>query len=146
MPEPQQQAWEALFEIHSAQPAGWVLVGGQAVYLHCIERSGTANRATDDADAALDIRSYPGMLYEFTGTLGTLGFEPAGESMEGHQHRWVRGKAKIDVLIPRFLGVHGGTTDRRPRIPAGHRQSRDRRRRRRHSLGEWSTGLPFWAA
>lgn len=35
MPEPQQGAWEAVFEIYEALPEGWVLVGGQAVYLHC---------------------------------------------------------------------------------------------------------------
>jgi hypothetical protein len=34
----QQEAWQAVFEIHSAMPHGWVLVCGQAVYLHAIER------------------------------------------------------------------------------------------------------------
>jgi hypothetical protein len=35
----QQEAWQAVFEIHEAMPQGWVLVGGQAVYLHAVERS-----------------------------------------------------------------------------------------------------------
>ena len=47
-----------------------------------------------------------------------LGFESAGESLEGYQHRWERGEALVDVLIPRHLGeraekrrgVTGGTT------------------------------------
>ncbi|BCW08214.1 hypothetical protein [Arthrobacter sp. NtRootA1] len=30
----QQGAWQAVFEIHSAMPQGWVLVGGQALFLH----------------------------------------------------------------------------------------------------------------
>ena len=55
----QQEAWQAVFEIHSAMPHGWVLVGGQAVYLHAIERSAPIVRPTKDADMALDIRAYP---------------------------------------------------------------------------------------
>ncbi|MDJ0354461.1 hypothetical protein [Pseudarthrobacter sp. PH31-O2] len=114
----QQDAWQAVFEIHDAVPHGWVLVGGQAVDLHAIERNAPFVRPTKDADMALDIRSYPGMLKEFTSVLLKLGFESAGESQEGHQHRWLRGDAVVDVLIPRHLGERaegrpgatGGTT------------------------------------
>lgn len=114
----QQEAWQAVFEIHSAMPHGWVLVGGQAVYLHAIERGAPFVRPTKDADMALDIRAYPTMLHDFTALLVKLDFESAGESHEGHQHRWKRGDAIVDVLIPRFLGeradnsrgVTGGTT------------------------------------
>ncbi|WP_457966045.1 hypothetical protein M1E17_05700 [Arthrobacter sp. D1-29] len=118
MPVEQQEAWQAVFEIHSGMSQGWVLVGGQAVYLHAIERSAPIVRATTDADFALDIRAYPRMLHDFTSLLKKLDFESAGESLEGHQHRWLRGKAVVDVLIPRHLGeraagrlgVTGGTT------------------------------------
>lgn len=114
----QQEAWQAVFEIHSAMPQGWVLIGGQAVYLHAIERGALFVRPTKDADMALDIRAYPTMLLDFTDLLVKLGFQSAGESMEGHQHRWERGQAQVDVLIPRHLGeradsrrgVTGGTT------------------------------------
>ncbi|MFJ5957027.1 hypothetical protein ACIQC5_13840 [Paenarthrobacter sp. NPDC092416] len=114
----QQEAWRAVFEIHSAMPEGWVLVGGQAVFLHAVERGAPFVRPTKDADIALDIRAYPTMLYAFTALLVRLGFESAGESMEGYQHRWHRGEAVVDVLIPRHLGeraesrrgVTGGTT------------------------------------
>ncbi|WP_051479218.1 hypothetical protein [Arthrobacter sp. H5] len=44
------------------------------------------------------------MLKTFTGVLDGLGFASAGESMTGHQHRWIRGAATVDVLIPRFTG------------------------------------------
>ena len=104
MPVEQQEAWQAVFEIHSGMPQGWVLVGGQAVYLHAIERSAPIVRATTDTDFALDIRAHPKMLHDFTSLLKKLGFESAGESLEGHQHRWLRGKAVVDVLIPRHLG------------------------------------------
>jgi len=114
----QRAAWEALFEIHRALPDGWVLAGGQAVYLHAIERNAGVVRPTEDADTVLDIRNAPGMLLIFTTKLVELGFESQGESPSGHQHRWVRGHAMIDVLIPRFTGersekrtgVTGGTT------------------------------------
>lgn len=118
MPTEQHEAWQAVFQIYEGMPHGWVLVGGQAVYLHAIERSAPHVRATTDADFALDIRAYPQMLHDFTSLLQKLGFESDGESLEGHQHRWIRGKAKVDVLIPRYLGeraaarrgVTGGTT------------------------------------
>ena len=114
----QQEAWQAVFEIHAAMPHGWVLVGGQAVYLHAVERNAPAVRPTKDADMGLDIRAYPTMLHDFTALLVRLNFQPAGESLEGHQHRWLRGKAMVDLLIPRHLpeglgnrtGVTGGTT------------------------------------
>ncbi|MET4143904.1 hypothetical protein [Arthrobacter sp. UYCo732] len=58
------------------------------------------------------------MLRDFTALLVSLNFVSAGESLEGHQHRWLRGEAMVDVLIPRHLGeradgrrgVTGGTT------------------------------------
>lgn len=118
MPAEQQEAWQAVFEIQAAMPRGWVLVGGQAVYLHAVERNAPLVRPTRDADMALDIRAYPTMLHDFTALLVKLNFQSAGESLEGHQHRWLRGKAMVDVLIPRHLGeradgrrgVTGGTT------------------------------------
>lgn len=114
----QEASWGAIFEIHKALPYGWVLVGGQSVFLHAIERNAVTPRATIDADFVLDIRTYPRHLETFTRTLTELGFVSAGESMEGHQHRWTREQAVVDVLIPRFLGeradtrrgITGGTT------------------------------------
>lgn len=53
---------KALFEIYRALPEGWVLAGGQAVYLHAIERSAGVLRPAEDADTVLDIRNAPGML------------------------------------------------------------------------------------
>ncbi|MDP9936568.1 hypothetical protein J2T11_002936 [Paenarthrobacter nicotinovorans] len=108
MPLEQQEAWQAVFEIHGSMPDGWVLVGGQAVFLHAVERGAPTVRATNDADMALDIRAFPTMLHDFTALLVRLGFESAGESPEGYQHRWTRGQAVIDVLIPRHLGERAG--------------------------------------
>jgi len=114
----QASAWHALFDLHQRLPDGWALVGGQMVQSLCWERGATPSRPTTDADTALDVRARPRMLLTFTRVLRDLGFSPDGTSFEGHQHRWVRDDAQIDVLIPRFLGeraerrqgVGGGTT------------------------------------
>lgn len=114
----QAEVWHALFELHARLPTGWALVGGQMVQSHCWERGATPNRPTNDADTVLDVRAHPTMLLRFTTLLRDCGFVADGESFEGHQHRWVRGEAQIDVLIPRFLGerassrrgITGGTT------------------------------------
>ncbi|PPF86485.1 hypothetical protein C5E07_00635 [Pseudoclavibacter sp. RFBJ3] len=106
----QAEAWHALFEVYKAHPKGWALVGGQMVHSLCWEREADPPRPTQDADAILDIRAHPTMLFDFTKTLTDLGYKSAGESpsilegMKGVQHRWVKGAAQIDVLIPRFLG------------------------------------------
>lgn len=47
-----------------------------------------------------------------------IGFTSAGQSPEGHEHRWIRGDAQIDLLVASGLGeransrtgVTGGTT------------------------------------
>jgi len=114
----QASAWHALFDVYEVLPADWALVGGQMVQSICWERGAVSARPTQDADTALDVRAHPQMLWDFTSVLRGLGFQPDGESFEGHQHRWVRGGAQIDVLQPRFLGeradgrrgVGGGTT------------------------------------
>lgn len=88
------------------------------VHLHCWERGVNPQRPTDDGDAALDVRGEPQALYKFTSALHAIGFRSAGESFEGHQHRWLRDLAQIDVLIPRGVGetarkrkgLTGGTT------------------------------------
>ncbi len=126
----QGEAWSGLLDLADRHPTGWTLVGGQMVHLHCIERGVAPTRPTDDVDAVLDVRAEPGALHSFTTALVELGFASTGESWEGHQHRWQRGEAQIDVLIPRHLGeraagrrgVSGGTTIETP----GAQQALDR--------------------
>ena len=61
-------------------------------------------RPTNDADTVIDVRADPTMSATFTGVLTDLGFASAGISAEGLQHRWVRGDASIDVLLPDGIG------------------------------------------
>ena len=74
------------------------------VFLYCCERQVPVNRPSDDGDVVLDVRAQPEILLNFTSALTKIGFESAGDSPDGHQHRWVRGGSHIDVLIPRHLG------------------------------------------
>jgi hypothetical protein len=99
----QRDAWFALMDLHERMPDGWAMVGGQMVHLHCAERGASPTRPTDDADAAVDVRADNRALEKFTGVLQDMGFTPDGESWQGYEHRWERGVAVIDVLIPRGL-------------------------------------------
>lgn len=122
MTHAQTAGWLALLDLHDRISAGWTLVGGQMVHLHCAERGASPVRPTDDADAVLDVRAQPRMLHTFTKALADLGFASDGRSWEGHEHRWVREAAQVDVLIPSGigaraaarLGVSGGTTLQTP--------------------------------
>lgn len=112
MRQSQRAGWHALFDVHDAHPTGWTLVGGQMVHLWCAEREARPTRPTDDLDAVLDVRGEPGnpgVLMTFTTVLDRLGFAPSGTSPNGHQHRWVRDGAQIDVLIPRAVGERATT-------------------------------------
>lgn len=102
MAEAQEAAWHALLELHDRHPNGWAIVGGQLVHLHCAERGYEPPRPTEDADAVVDAR-VPEVLGAVTGALRDMEFE-ADPSADGVQHRWRRGPAVIDVLIPEGTG------------------------------------------
>ena len=104
MPLEQTASWIGLLDLHEQLDNGWTLVGGQLVHLHCAERGRFPIRPTTDADTVIDVRADPKMLARFTKALTDLGFASAGLSAEGLQHRWVRGSASIDVLLPDGIG------------------------------------------
>lgn len=96
-------SWHALMDLHESLPGRWTIVGGQMVHLHCAEREMFPIRPTDDADALLDAKAHPSILQDFTAGLVEAGFKPV-TSGSGHQHRWRKGDAQIDVLISNKLG------------------------------------------
>lgn len=130
MADAQAEGWSAILDLHETCPTGWTLVGGQMVHLHCAERRAPVMRPTDDLDLVLDVRAEPAALLSVTTALVERGFSSQGETWNGHHHRWVRGQASIDVLIPRWLGeraagrkgASGGTTLETP----GAQQALDR--------------------
>lgn len=100
----QLESWKGLLAVSARVPNDWCLVGGQLVQLHCWERGAAPNRPTDDGDAVLDVRARPTIVLEFTQALVNEGFD-AETGPDGLQHRWVKGDAIIDVLIPNGLGA-----------------------------------------
>lgn len=103
MPEAQAASWFGLMDLYDKVPAGWTLVGGQLVHLHCAERGAAPERPTTDIDAVLDVRTSPAILLTVTAALRDLGYEP-DTSGDGLQHRWRLGQAQIDVLLPDGIG------------------------------------------
>lgn len=128
MPPEQTASWLGLLDLHARLADGWTLIGGQLVHLHCAERGQFPVRPTNDADTVIGVRADPGMLATLTGVLTDLGFESDGVSAEGLQHRWIRGDASIDVLLPKGSAsaracVKASPAVRPSRPPAGHRRS-----------------------
>ncbi|MCL2542048.1 MAG: hypothetical protein FWE71_06235 [Nocardioidaceae bacterium] len=113
MPPEQAASWLGLLDLYERLADGWTLIGGQLVHLHCAERGQFPVRPTNDADTVIDVRADPTMLAKFTGVLADLGFISAGISAEGLQHRWIRGDASIDVLLPEGIGER---SSRRPGV------------------------------
>lgn len=140
----QEASWRGILAVSNIVRGGWCLVGGQLVQLWCWERGIEPNRPTDDGDAVLDIRARPRIMTEFTQALVDVGFEPAGETWDGHQHRWTNGLGQIDILLPegigaraRRRGIRGGTTLETP----GAQNVLDRAESRAVSLGGESAAV-----
>jgi hypothetical protein len=104
MPAEQTASWHGVLDLYERLNSGWTLIGGQLVHLHCAERGSFAPRPTNDADTVIDVRAEPTMLRAFTEVLTDMGFQSAGISAEGLQHRWKRGDASLDVLLPDGVG------------------------------------------
>lgn len=104
MPREQTASWLGVLDLYEHLSTGWTLIGGQLVHLHCAERGQFPVRPTNDADTVIDVRADPKILHTFTTTLVQLGFASAGITAEGRQHRWKRGDAAIDVLLPEGIG------------------------------------------
>lgn len=104
MPPEQTASWMGLLDLHERLADGWTLNGGQLVHLHCAQRGQVSVRPTNDADTVIDDRADPTMLATCTETLTDLGFRSAGISADGLHHRWIRGDASVDVLLPDGIG------------------------------------------
>ena len=105
MTRAQEAGWLGLLDLSERLPnAQWTLIGGQMVHLHCAERGYLPRRATSDIDTVLDVKANPQILLAFTEVLLDLGFRSVGPSAEDKEHRFSRGAALIDVLIPDGVG------------------------------------------
>lgn len=100
----QAESWRALVELAPTFGDNWLLVGGQMVFLHEVERQATVVRPTDDVDVVVDIRAEPAGLTRFHSALGDAGFGQDAPGPERTAHRYRRGAAAIDVLAPDNVG------------------------------------------
>ena len=112
MAQGQEAAWHGVLDLYEAHPEGWTLIGGQLVHLHGAERGFAPQRPTDDADTVVNARSAQ-VLGAVTASLKDLEFAADPASVDGIQHRWTRGDAVIDVLIPDGMGERA---ERRPSV------------------------------
>jgi hypothetical protein len=100
----QAKSWAALLELSPAFGDNWLLVGGQMVFLHEVERNGTDVRPTDDVDVVVDLRAEPAGLTRIHKALTDASFDQDQPGPEGTAHRYRRGSAVIDVLAPDNVG------------------------------------------
>ncbi len=100
---PELESWLGLAEISQIMPQGWSLAGGSLMRLLVSERNYQTSRSTRDIDVILDVRTQRSFINQFVDALTHIGFTPEGYNTSGQNHRWVRGLAQIDVLVPSGL-------------------------------------------
>jgi hypothetical protein len=101
----QVESWAALVELAPAFGRNWLLVGGQMVFLHEVERQAADVRPTDDIDVVIDLRAEPAGLARIHRTLIDALFSQDLPGPEGTAHRYRRGSATFDVLAPDNVGA-----------------------------------------
>lgn len=106
----QAASWAALIEIAPMLGDHWLLIGGQMVLLHEVERHSSAVRPTHDVDVAVDLRAVPAGLAAMHDALSSSDFRQDSPSPIGIAHRYRRGKAVIDVLAPDRIGSRARLT------------------------------------
>lgn len=111
----QAASWAALIEVAPTLGDHWLLIGGQMVLLHEVERGSSEIRPTDDIDVAVDLRANPSGLAVIHGALVSAGFDQDTPAPSGTAHRYRRGGAVIDVLAPDNIGTRA-----RLGLGAGH--------------------------
>jgi hypothetical protein len=106
----QAASWAALIELAPMLGDHWLLIGGQMVLLHEVERHASAVRPTHDVDVAVNLRAVPSGLAAMHDALTSTGFRQDTPSPTGTAHRYRRGKAVIDVLAPDRIGSRARLT------------------------------------
>lgn len=101
----QAESWRALIEIAPRLGQHWLLIGGQMVFLHEVERESTNVRPTNDVDLVVDLRVEPTVLGHTHNVLAEAGFAQDLPSPEGVAHRYRREGATIDILAPDHMGA-----------------------------------------
>lgn len=98
------ELWDGLIEIGGEMPREWTLIGAQMVLLHGLEHGRTPPRRSTDLDVIVDVRALSKQPRRFVEGLQRLGYELEAISADNVGHRFVRGRVKIDVLLPDGIG------------------------------------------
>ena len=118
-----QGIWATLLELADSGQPEWTLIGGQMVMLHAAENNVDPLRVSYDIDVVVNARVVTGAIRVFAEVLTESGFTLAGASPEGIAHRYIRGRASIDVLAPEGLGARADLTTTSPgrtiQVPGG---------------------------
>ena len=101
----QAASWRALIEVAPRLGQHWLLIGGQMVFLHEVERGSDDARPTNDIDLVVDLRVEPTALENTHAVITRAGFEQDLPSPEGVAHRYRRDEATIDILAPDHMGA-----------------------------------------
>lgn len=100
----QADSWAALVELAPVLGDNWLLVGGQMVFLHEVDRRSTDIRPTDDVDVVVNLRAEPAGLARVHEALLGADFSQDPPGPDGAAHRYRRGDAVFDVLAPDNVG------------------------------------------
>jgi hypothetical protein len=92
----ERELWDALLDLAERQPDGWMLVGGQMVFLRALEQGRVPPRVTRDLDVLADLRARPAALPWILTTLSELDFEVELAAPGESGHRFKRGDVTID--------------------------------------------------
>src|SRR4051812_11244998 len=82
------EPWQALAELAPALGERCLLVGGQMVFLHEVERDADETRPTDDVDVVVDLKIEPKGLARVHRVLVAAGFDQGMPSPDGIAHRY----------------------------------------------------------
>ncbi len=105
-----EEGWRLLLDLSEDHAVGWLLVGGQMMYLLAVEHGAALPRPTSDMDVVVDVRQRPDGTQWLAGWLRAHGLAAEGGTPEGVLHRFARdavsgpGRVVFDVLAPEGLG------------------------------------------
>ncbi len=100
----QSESWSAYLELAPDLGEECLLVGGQMVFLHEVERGADDTRPTADVDLVVDLRVRPAALRHVHRVLTNADFDQLDPNADGIAHRYSRGGASLDVLAPDNIG------------------------------------------
>lgn len=105
-----EEGWRLLLDLAEDNSDGWLLVGGQMMYLLAVEHGAVLPRPTTDMDVVVDVRQRRDGTQWLAEWLQAHGLAPDGGTPDGVLHRFARdavsgpGRVVFDVLAPEGLG------------------------------------------